>query len=1109
MRNHLLLLSLAIIWLLTSCSSDNSSSKQTNNSSNSIRFQSLPASQTGLDFRNVIRENLVGKENVFNWDYIYNGAGVGIGDINNDDLPDVYLCSNQGKDQLFLNEGNFKFKNITQSAGIDVSSWSNGVSMVDINRDGFLDIYVSTGGPTDDPSKRHNKFLINKGDLTFEDQAQALGLHEPSRSTQTSFFDYDKDGDLDCFVMNHAHFFRMNLNDIIAGFEKNPQSFWDVTGKLYQNDGLYKFKDVTEKAGLAKWAYGLGMVTTDINGDGFTDIYITNDYSVPDFFFINQRDGTFKEMQNIMTEQISWFGMGCDIADINNDGYSDIAVVDMVSSDHVRNKTLMPSMSPEVFYGLQNELGYQAQYMFNSLQLNNARSKFSNIAQMAGVAYSEWSWAALLMDFDLDGFRDLYISNGTKKIKLDNDFDNYISAEKAKYKGKKMPLEVIQEIYDKVPSGKANNQMYRNNGDLTFKNVAADWGLNALGASNGAAYGDLDNDGDLDLIVSNIDDPLLVYENNADKSGNNYLKIKMPYYLYNTKVELRSAGQKQVAEFHPIRGYVSSVEPMLHFGLGNIEKIDSIFFFWPNGATRILTDVKTNQTLKVDNQSPDLQPYVNRKQQMPAYRTMSAEVLRVDFKHEENEFNDFEKEVLLPYKQSTLGPFMDVADVNNDGREDFFIGGAKGQAGKLYIQQPDGGFTIMNNAPWERDKASEDLGVLFFDANKDEYPDLYICSGGNDIPSNSDLLKDRIYFNQGGEKFVRASKVFAPTTVSRTVTAIDIDKDGDQDLFVGSRHVPGRYPEASASYFLLNNKSVFEKCDDCLTEELKGLVNAAESVDLNNDGWMDVVVAGEWMHPKVLINENGKLSDQSKTWGTDQLKGWWFTLQADDLDSDGNVDLVLGNLGQNTKFHASEKKPFRLYADDFDQNGTLDLVLNKSYKGKYVPVRGFECSSEQMPFLQEKFTSYRSFADASVEEVLGLEGNEPAINLEINEMNSLILKNNGSNSFEKINLPVEAQLAPVLCIESIDYNQDGTKDLIFAGNIFNTEPETPAFDAGRGLVLVQNDNFTFDAVTSKDSGIALHYNNKDLIKIKGAEKDYFIASTNNAKCIMFARLSSK
>jgi len=1062
-------------------------------------FIKIDPSQSNLHFKNSIVDNISTKENLFDFDYFFNGAGVGIEDINNDGLKDIFFCGNQVPNKLFLNKGNLVFEDISDTANINMNkNWSNGVTFVDINNDGWMDIYVSQGGPRD-TIQRKNQLLINQKDLTFKEQATEYGLDDHGLSTQSAFFDYDKDGDLDCFVMNENDYYG---TDPVTFYKilSNEDKLRESSSHLYKNVNS-KYFDITKEAGLLKPSFGLGLCVGDINNDNWLDIYITNDYYVPDAMYINNQNGTFSDDIKTATNQVTFYGMGVDIADINNDNLTDIFVLDMASSDHIRSKTLMASMNVPKYNLLVNTLGLQDQYMYNSLQLNVGNNTFHNVAQLTGLSKTDWSWAGLIFDTDNDANEDIYVTNGYRRYGLDNDIRMKVARTKQQYKGN-VPLKVKEEIYNSLPSEKLANILYRNNGDLNFENVTPFSGLNEPSFSNGAAYTDLDNDGDLDIVVNNMDDEAFLFKNLSIENGlGNYLKVITKGNISEgfAKVSISYSGKIRTKESKRVRGYFSAVDNTIHFGLGNTNLIDTVKVIWPSGKYQEHYQVKANSTLTFNEKDAQkFQPTNPSNKNLLFKRTKAL----INFTHIENEFNDFDKEVLLPYKQSTLGPYITKGDANGDGKDDIYIGGAHGQAGQLFIQT-NNGFLKINNHIFNIDAHYEDMEALFIDIDNDNDNDLYVVSGGSEFKERSESLKDRIYLNDGKGNFSKSNstEINDYTISGKTITKIDFDKDGDYDLLVGNRIKPQKYPLHEPSLIYENVNGTFKNVTAVIAPEFEdfGIVNKVIATDFNNDGWQDFIAVGEWTHIGVFLNENGIFKDISSKSKLDTEKGWWHTIVETDVNNDGNKDFLIGNIGLNIKFKVSTEKPLRIYADDFDTNGTHDVVLSYKYNGMFVPARGKECSTQQMPFISEKIPTYNEFANATLEDIYG-EKIYTAYQREANQFKSILLLNEGGDKFRKIELPTMAQTMPILDSDSYDFNKDGFDDIVVVGNIYNTEVETPRLDNPYALILISNKKDGYSVLGPNQTNLYLNGNAKSikLVKHDGLNKIFVIVGNNNA-----------
>ncbi len=961
---------------------------------NTYNFQKIPSELSGLKFNNTLVHNLKTKSNVFDHDYFYNGSGVGIEDINNDGLKDIFFTGNQVPNRLFLNKGNLVFEDITDSANINTNKkWSSGITFADVNNDGWMDIYVSQGGPYD-KNERKNLLLINQKDNTFKEQASLFGLDDHGISTQSAFFDFDKDGDLDCIVMNENDYYGV-YPSLFYKILSDKQKLSENSSHLYRND-KGKFKDITEEAGLLRPSFGLGLCISDINNDSWLDIYLVNDYYLPDVMYINNKNSTFSDQIKNTTNQISFSGMGIDIADINNDNLKDIFVLDMAPTNHVDSQTLMATMNGPQFDLLINTLAFQAQYMYNSLQLNLGNNKFHNISQLTGLSKTDWSWAGLIFDTDNDENEDIYVTNGYRRYSSDFDVRNRVFDAKKLYNGN-VPLSVKEDIYNNLPSEKLTNILFKNNGDLNFENVTSFSGLGEPSFSNGAAYSDLDNDGDLDIVVNNMDDEAFLFKNNSIENGlGNYIKIIPKGKLSEdfAKVVISYNGKSRTKESKRVRGYLSSVDKTIHFGLGNATIIDTVKVIWPSGKYQEQYGIAANTTISFNEKdAKENKPVDLASRNLLFTKTSSL----INFTHKENEFNDFSKEILLPYKQSTLGPYITKGDANGDGKDDVYIGGAHNQAGQLFIQT-NKGFLKVNNTVFNEDAHYEDMEALFIDIDNDNDNDLYVVSGGSEFIDRSKSLQDRIYLNDGEGKFSRlsSSDIYDYTISGKSVTKIDFDKDGDYDLLVGNRIKPQKYPLHEPSLVYENVNGTFKNVTTKVAPEFEdfGIINKVIATDINNDGWEDFIAVGEWTHIGIFINENGVFKEISRKSKLDKEKGWWYSIIETDVNNDGNKDYLIGNIGLNIKFKVSTDNPLRVYAEDFDLNGTLDVIFSYKYDGNFVPARGKECSTEQIPFLSKKITTYHQFANSTVEDLYG-EKIYTSYQRESNQFKSILLLNEG------------------------------------------------------------------------------------------------------------------
>ncbi len=996
------------------------------------------------------------------------------------------------------------FEDISASANINTNkNWASGVTFADVNNDGWMDIYVSQGGPKN-KDERNNLLFINQKDLTFKEQGSDYGLADHGISTQSAFFDFDKDGDLDCIVMNENDYYSVNPSTFYA-ILKDKKKLIENSSHLYKNVNG-KFKDITEAAGLLKPTFGLGLCVSDINNDNWLDIYIANDYYVPDALYINNKNGTFTDRIKSFTNQISFYGMGLDIADVNNDNLRDIFVLDMASSDHIRSKTLMASMNVPRFNLLINTLDLQYQYMFNSLQLNVGNDTFHNISQLTGLSKTDWSWAGLIFDTDNDSNEDIYVTNGYRRYASDNDSRIAINNAKRQYRGN-VPLTVKEDIYNSLPSEKLANMLFKNQGDLRFENVTSLSDLNEPSFSNGGVYSDLDNDGDLDIVVNNMDDEAFLFKNlTVENNLGNYIKITTNGNISEdfAKVSITYNGKTRSKESKRVRGYLSAVDNTIHFGLGATLLIDTVRVHWPSGKTQELYNIKANSSLTFDENDATPDHSNNEINEKPWF-IKSDQVL--NFTHKENDFDDFSKEVLLPYKQSTLGPYITEGDANGDGKTDIFIGGALGQAGQIFLQT-DNGFSKLNSPALESDSQYEDMEALFVDIDNDNDNDLYVVSGGSEFTERSQYLKDRIYINDGKGNFSRlnATEIDDYTISGKTVTKIDFDNDGDYDLIVGNRIKPQKYPIHEPSLIYENDNGSLRNVTPNVAPDFEdfGIVNKVITTDFNNDGWEDFIAVGEWTHIGLFLNENGTFTDISNKSNLDEETGWWYSVTETDINMDGNKDYLIGNIGQNIKFKVSPEKPLRIYADDFDSNGTHDVVLSNKYNGIFVPVRGKECSTQQMPFIAEKIPSFNQFANSNLEDIYG-DKIHTAYQREAIQFKSIVLLNEGNGKFKKIELSNLAQTMPILDGDTYDFNKDGYEDIIVVGNIFNTEVETPRLDNAYALILLSNQEEDYSVIGPNKSGLYLKGNAKSVKVIEDTKtgKIYAIIGCNDGKTEVF------
>lgn len=1083
-------------------------------SNNSPLFKASPSSKTTITFQNIITENF--DNNPLKYQYIYNGGGVALGDINNDGLIDIYFSGNIVSDRLYLNKGNLVFEDITDKALPTVDNhWSTGVTMADINNDGLLDIYVSCAGPDAKKYNPKNILYINQGNLSFTEEATDRGLADVSLSTQAAFFDYDLDGDLDAYVMNFPKKNNLSLVRPTYSSEENENGH----DHLYENNNG-QFTNISQNLDDQRFAYGLGLSIGDINNDGYPDIFVANDFETADYLYINNK-GTLENQNNKKLKHNCWFGMGTDIADFNNDGYLDIMELDMAFSSHLRSKTNMDLMSSQRFYQtLKKEKQYQ--YMYNCLQLNNGNATFSDISQLAGVAKSDWSWGTLFADFDNDGYKDIVITNGYKRDTKNRDFQARIQKqmkglvdsvyqefvknpdnEEIKEKLEKTYTKIYIEALLQSPSFKEPNVLFKNNGDLTFSNVSQQWGFSEKVNSNGIAYADLDNDGDLDIVINNLDTLASIYENTS--KTNNYLDVQLkgtpsnPFAI-GAKVSIYINDKQQTLELFPTRGYQSSVDYRLHFGIGNDKKVDKIEVRWPDQKTTVIKEITSNQTLLIDYSTSTFinsAPHSN-----PTFFTNITEKLQLKHEHKDKDYDDFHQQVLLPHRLSQQGPCITVGDVNNDNLQDIFIGGAKGTPTKLYLQSSTGTFKDAQIIDFYRDIICEDIGYLLFDYDNDNDLDLYVASGSNEYHEGHNGLQDRIYNNQNGN-FVKVNILPKMITSTKIVKAADFDGDGDLDLFIGGRVVAGKYPSSPRSYLLKNEEGRFVDVTESYCKDLlhPGMITGADFGDVNGDGKTDLTLIGEWTPLMTFINKGDSFEKMPTQEETESL---WFSLKAVDVDQDGDLDFVGGNLGKNCKFKASKDKPFNIYADDFDGNGTWDMMMSAYEGDKNFPVRGRDCSSEQMPFITDSFPTFKAFAIAEITEICGPKIDN-ALHLTARGFYSSVFINDGKGNFTMKKLPNEAQFSPTQDILAEDINQDGNIDLILVGNLYETEVETVRYDAGRGCVLLGDGKGNFEALSPQESGLLAWDNVKGIAPITIGDKKVYLMTVNQGKLLAFER----
>lgn len=1113
--NQKLLLLFFIIFSLSSCKKE------------STLFTQLSAEDTGITFSNRITEN--DTMNVLEFEYVYNGGGVALGDFNNDNLTDIYFTGNQVANKLYLNKGvdeanKLKFEDVTAKSKVaGEGKWCSGVALVDINNDKLLDIYVCAT-VKDVASERANMLYVNQGVgkdgvPTFKEMAKEYGIDDDSHTTNAAFFDYDNDGDLDLYVlineMEDIRFPNKYHEKIVDGSSKR-------TDKLFRNDWDEKlhhavFTDISKQAGILIEGYGLGLNITDINRDGWKDVYVTNDYLTNDLLYINNHNGTFKDQAHDYFKHTSYSAMGNDVADLNNDGLVDILAVDMMPADNYRKKMMLP---PNNYLTYQNneKFGYDYQYARNTLQMNQGvnpktgKPVFSEIGLLAGVAETDWSWTPMATDFDNDGLRDIIITNGFPRDITDQDFMIY-RAEMGNVMTKLMLL-------DSIPSVKITDYAFRNKGNFNFEDVSKSWGLNKPSFSNGAAYGDLDNDGDLDYVTNNINDSASVYRNNLIETKpdeSNYLRLKLNGADKNIGglgafIEIKyQNGQTQVYENSPYRGYLSTIENIVHFGLGKNHVVDEVKIIWQSGKVQVLKNVKSNQVLNIYEK--DAVVNLEKKSSKPTLFEDISDSLNINFTHTEKDAIDFNIQKLMPHKFSQFGPAISVGDVNGDGLEDIFIGGPSDQKGTFLLQNQAGKFIqadlIANET--NQTKPSEDMGVLLFDADSDNDLDLYIVSGGYEYPNGAPVYQDRFYENDGKGHFTQKVQAIPAFLKSGScVKAADYDKDGDLDLFIGGRVEVASYPKPVSSYILRNDSKAGQpKFTDVTAQVASNLVNIglvcdAIWTDYNNDGWVDLMLAGEWMPIKILKNNHGKLEKLETATDLDKQVGFWNSITTGDFDDDGDIDYIVGNFGKNSLFRASDTEPVSIYGKDFNTDGNFDAIPTVFYKSKEgellkkeVPFNGKDDLNKQMITMRKKFVRYNNLANAGIKDVLSEEDLKDAIILKANYLKTSYIENLGNDTFKVKALPMEAQTAPVLGMLTEDFDNDGNLDVLMVGNDFGAEVSVGRYDAFNGLLLKGNGKGDFKPITLPESAFVVLGDAKGLVRVNNPQGKALMMATQN------------
>lgn len=1089
---------------------------QTHNKKNGF-FKKVSSDHSNLTFSNVITETDL--LNILDYEYLYNGGGVGIGDFNSDGLPDLCFSGNMVPSRIYINLGNLKFKDITKESGFITDKWCTGISIVDINNDGKPDIHVATAHDLG-LGNSENYFFINKtdaqGNVSFENHAREMNLADDSYTMQAVWLDYDMDGDLDVFLANNSKEEYPKNNP----FGQRKDGRGKSTDRLYRNNGTNSegipiFEDVSKEAGIQIEGWSLGVVVSDFNNDQFPDIYVANDFMANDILYINNGDGTFSNKIAEYMKHQSHNSMGIDIADINNDCTLDLLVLDMLPEDNLRKKTMFPDIPFDRFNSSINA-GYQPQYVRNVLQIRTS-SGYSDVSYFAGVAATDWSWSPLLADFDNDGLRDIYITNGYKKDITDMDFVDFNNSNSFFGSPEKKRTQLVEQL-KKMEGVKKSNFYFKNLGANRFLNTTEETSLQHPSYSNGAVYADLDLDGDLDLVTNDIDGEVLLFENTVTEVNNNksnYLRVAFTpdAVSLGAKVWVFSQNERQYAEFYPHKGYLSSFEPVLHFGLGSRTTIDSVKIVWPDQKSTLLTSVAVNQVLTPKNEAASIKK-INTKDTPLAFLESPSSATKIPYFHKESTFDDFKRWPLHFRSYSRPGPVLAVGDVNGDMLEDLFVGGTANNPGTFFMQQGDGTFKEKPLHTDTFDLSAENAGALLFDADGDGDLDLYCANGSSEHYSNPELFQDRLFINDGRGNFslssTRLPEIAFPT---HTVVALDYDDDGDLDLFVAGRLDPNNYPFSPRSYLLQNDNGVFTDVTSVAAPELQypGMVTGVMAIDIDKDGWQDLIILGEWMPIQLFYNRKGKFQLDTSKNGLEGSNGWWNCIEASDFDGDGDLDFVAGNWGLNNPFQASASEPLTLYAKDYDNNGSIEPLMTHYLQGKEYLIHPKGTLEKQFPLLRRLSATYKSYGTSTFSQLFANFDFEDREIFKTFQLASMYIENLGNGQFKLTPLPNEAQWSPIFDFEITDLDQDQKPDILAVGNFSGTEVLTGHYDASNGVTLLNADQGKFRVIDSKKSGFYVLGESRKIVALNTKEKErlFVVGIQNDSLKLYINRIPAK